>query len=137
MRILYNVFAALIIGLLASCGGEDDGDVDLEIPQNSVQYDGMIYNLDFGLLTNQSKTDEFIADADTDDVSLADANFFTSGYVALSATDGEEVNVSGGIVVLSGEEPDYTIEYDLQLENGSTLRGTYLGSFVDGKINGR
>ena len=56
----------------------------------------------------------------------------TNGNGILS--DESPIRATGGTVKVSGSSPDYTIEYDLTLANGKTLKGRRTGSFS--KIRG-
>lgn len=44
--------------------------------------------------------------------------------------DDEEISVTGGTLTISGSGANYTLVYDLTLENGKTLKGGYEGSFT-------
>lgn len=78
---------------------------------------------------------------DEDSVSVASASgkyFFSYGEVELDNDgvvdgdfDGPEFDVVGGFVVVSGTSAsNYSINYNLQVEGGRTLTGTYSGSFI-------
>ena len=73
---------------------------------------------------------------EVDDPSLKDISFFNEAYVGFDA-DGdnvvreeEEIMVSGGTITVKGSYPDYEILFDLQLENGRSVTGSYSGEFT-------
>ncbi len=43
--------------------------------------------------------------------------------------DEDELEINGGTIKVSGNIPNITTEYDLQLTNGKTLKGKYAGKF--------
>lgn len=61
--------------------------------------------------------------------------FFSNAYVIASTqsasllTFSENIDVVSGTVKISGLKPNYLITYDLVLENGKTLKGSYAGNF--------
>lgn len=78
---------------------------------------------------------------DEDSVTVSSTSgkyFFTYGEVELDNDgvvngdfDGPEFDLVGGSVVVSGTPPSsYTLNYNLQVEGGRTLTGTYNGSFI-------
>jgi len=73
-----------------------------------------------------------------DSAAVSGRYFFTEGEVELDSNgvvmgdfDGDEFEVTGGAVVVSGTGPtNYTISYNLQTERGKTVTGTYKGPFI-------
>jgi hypothetical protein len=61
--------------------------------------------------------------------------FFSNAYLikgSLSAsllTFNENIDVVSGTVKVSGTKPNYLISYDLLLEDGKTVKGSYAGNF--------
>ena len=90
-----------------------------------------------GTATFQTGTFEVQEVSDINDSSLADSYFITAAYVAVD-TDGnkeliksERINVTGGTIKVDGERPNYKVTYNLKLEDGGTLQGTYSGEYLD------
>lgn len=48
-----------------------------------------------------------------------------------SDDEGEELAITGGTIKVSGTQPNYTVECDLTLENGKSLKVQYSGAFID------
>jgi hypothetical protein len=48
---------------------------------------------------------------------------------SIDATSTQEIDVKSGSVTVSGTKPNYTLTYDLVLENNNTVKGSYSGNF--------
>jgi hypothetical protein len=74
--------------------------------------------------------------AEEDDDVAESTSFFTanSGLIIETNADGvvddgdEVIHITAGTVTVSGSGTDYTLVYDVTLENGKTLKGGYAGS---------
>ncbi|MBC3540683.1 hypothetical protein ACFSC6_12405 [Rufibacter sediminis] len=64
-------------------------------------------------------------------------SFFVNSYLVVDLNDDEELDnsevvmITGGTVTISGTAPEYTLECDVVLENGQTVRAQYTGDFID------
>jgi hypothetical protein len=95
--------------------------------------------------TSSFKTGTYTFIDDANDSSLTDAQtkskyenkyFFTEAIVAISDNNSSLVNanpifVTSGTIIVEGTKPNYTLKYDLILDNGNTVKGMYNGTFKE------
>ena len=65
---------------------------------------------------------------------VAGMNFFSGSFLLdenndKQLDDSDEIDVNGGTVTITGTQPNYTVIFDLTLENGKTVKGNYSGTF--------
>lgn len=103
------------------------------------------YLSSFGTASFKTGTYTFIDS--TNDSSLTDAQikskyenkyFFTEAIVAIgdnsssSLANADPIFATSGTIKVEGTKPNYTLIYDLILEDGKTVRGSYSGTYKEG-----
>jgi hypothetical protein len=79
-----------------------------------------------GALTNTQLTTKY----QNKSFMAAGAVYISSDINAsIDATSTQEIDVKSGSVTVSGTKPNYTLTYDLVLENNNTVKGSYSGNF--------
>lgn len=83
-------------------------------------------------------TFQFITATDDDEITdakFSNKNFFSYGDILIDKNsdmefdDNEVIEVTGGTVIVSGTARNYTVEFDVSLEDGKKAKGKFSGSF--------
>jgi len=157
----YNLDQGLIVDLgAANLYGNDDThyDYDFYVSDGDIEDNGDeveeiqgsfgIFTECYSLGDSEFKTGTFTFVDASNDGSLSDSQrqtkyknksvFASSVYIDANGngilSDEVPIRANGGTVKVSGSSPNFTIEYDLTLANGKTLKGRRTGSF--NKIRG-
>ena len=106
------------------------------IEDGTIEVYAILYSPGTDSLTTGTYTFDDRGRSGSSEADLADQAYFSEAYVAIDAdgdqdlVEDEETKVIGGTIEMSGTEPGYEFIYDLQLADGSTLRGTYDGDVL-------
>lgn len=86
----------------------------------------------------QTGTFTYIDEDDIDSAAISGNYFFSTGEIELDDDgvvmgdlDGDEFDIAGGTVIVSGTGPtSFTIDFNIQTDDGKTLSGKYSGPWI-------
>lgn len=62
---------------------------------------------------------------------IMDAYVITGKNASESLSTGKQISVKSGTITVAGVQPNFTIIYDLVLQNNKTVKGSYYGQFSE------
>jgi len=112
-------------------GMEENAVFSWAMTEANIWINALVYSSDMQALDNGVYT---YLESDRD--LMSGSNYFAFADVHVDFNQDQEFNSSermdvvDGTLTINGSSPNYTMTFDLQLENGASVNATYTGSFV-------